>query len=103
MSYLAYSQEEKDLINAHQRRVEETMDIIKEEVSLKLCLCYTLVVLFLAFGRANACSLREMNLLDEVDQPGNQLDDYIKRLNAILSLKAAGIVQLQTWLAHFYK
>ncbi|GAB4850186.1 Kinesin-like protein KIN-13B [Ancistrocladus abbreviatus] len=68
-------QEEEDLVNAHRRQVEETMDIVREE----------------------------MNLLVEADQPGNQLDDYITRLNTILSQKAAGIVQLQTRLAHFQK
>lgn len=47
--------------------------------------------------------LQEMNLLVEADQPGNQLDDYVTRLNAILSQKAAGILQLQTRLAHFQK
>ena len=47
--------------------------------------------------------MQEMNLLVEADQPGNQLDDYITRLNAILSQKAAGILQLQTRLAHFQK
>lgn len=46
---------------------------------------------------------QEMNLLVEADQPGNQLDDYVSRLNAILSQKAAGIMQLQTQLAHFQK
>ena len=44
-----------------------------------------------------------MSLLVEVDQPGNQLDDYISRLNAILSQKAGGIVQLQTHLANFQR
>lgn len=44
-----------------------------------------------------------MNLLVEIDQPGNQLDDYIGRLNVILSQKAAGILQLQTRLAEFQK
>lgn len=39
----------------------------------------------------------------EVDQPGNQLDDYITKLNALLAQKAAGIRQLQTRLAHFQK
>lgn len=68
-------QEEEDLVNAHRRQVEETMDIVKEE----------------------------MNLLIEADQPGNQLDDYITRLNAILSQKASGIFQLQTRLANFQK
>ena len=47
--------------------------------------------------------VQEMNLLVEADQPGNQLDDYVSRLNAILSQKAAGILQLQTRLAHFQK
>ncbi|RWW45482.1 hypothetical protein BHE74_00048666 [Ensete ventricosum] len=37
------------------------------------------------------------------DQPGNQLDEYVSRLNAILSQKAAGIVNLQTRLAHFQR
>lgn len=44
-----------------------------------------------------------MNLLVEIDQPGNQLDDYVSRLNVILSQKAAGILQLQTRLAEFQK
>ncbi|TKY48166.1 Kinesin-13A protein [Spatholobus suberectus] len=71
----ALLQEEEDLVNAHRTQVEETMNIVREE----------------------------MNLLVEADQPGNQLDDYITRLNAILSQKAAGILQLQTRLAHFQK
>lgn len=44
-----------------------------------------------------------MDLLVEADQPGNQLDDYITKLNALLAQKAAGIRQLQTRLAHFQK
>nr|URM60702.1 HSF family protein [Gymnema sylvestre] len=71
----ALLKEEEDLVNAHRRQVEETMDIVREE----------------------------MNLLVEADQPGNQLDDYISRLNAILSQKAAGILQLQNRLAQFQK
>lgn len=46
-------------------------------------------------------SLQEMNLLVEANQPENQLDDYVSRLNTILSNKAEGILQLQTRLAHF--
>ncbi|KAJ8755969.1 hypothetical protein K2173_024514 [Erythroxylum novogranatense] len=71
----ALLQEEEDLVNAHRKQVEETMKIVREE----------------------------MNLLVEADQPGNQLDGYINKLNAILSLKAAGILQLQNRLAHFQK
>uniref|UniRef100_A0A804K8F9 Kinesin-like protein n=1 Tax=Musa acuminata subsp. malaccensis TaxID=214687 RepID=A0A804K8F9_MUSAM len=65
--------EEEDLVMAHRRQVEETLNIVREE----------------------------MRLLDEADQPGNQLDEYVSRLNAVLSQKAAGIVNLQTRLAHF--
>ncbi|XP_038999833.1 kinesin-like protein KIN-13B [Hibiscus syriacus] len=71
----ALLQEEEDLVNAHRKQVEETMNIVKEE----------------------------MNLLVEADQPGNQLDDYISRLTAILSQKAAGVTQLQNRLAYFHK
>ncbi|KAL0397059.1 UNVERIFIED_CONTAM: Kinesin-like protein KIN-13B [Sesamum calycinum] len=67
--------EEEELVNAHRKQVEETMDIVREE----------------------------MNLLVEADRPGNQLDDYISRLNSILSQKAAGILQLQNRLARFQK
>ncbi|XP_038899677.1 kinesin-like protein KIN-13B [Benincasa hispida] len=68
-------QEEEDLISAHRRQVEETMNIVR----------------------------MEMNLLVEADQPGNHLDGYISRLNAILSQKAAAIYQLQNHLVHFQK
>ncbi|KAL1340547.1 hypothetical protein HN51_026904 [Arachis hypogaea] len=71
----ALLKEEEDLVNAHRKQVEETMNIVREE----------------------------MNLLVEADQPGNQLDDYVTKLNAILTQKAAGILQLQTRLAHFQK
>ncbi|KAF7820842.1 kinesin-like protein KIN-13B [Senna tora] len=71
----AFLQEEEDLVNAHRKQVEETMNILREE----------------------------MNLLVEADQPGNQLDGYITRLNAILSQNAAGILQLQNQLPHFQK
>ncbi|XP_047341166.1 kinesin-like protein KIN-13B [Impatiens glandulifera] len=71
----ALLKEEEDLVNAHRKQVEEAMDIVREE----------------------------MNLLVEADKPGNQLDDYISRLNAILSQKAAGVLQLQNRLARFQK
>ncbi|KAK4482031.1 hypothetical protein RD792_012953 [Penstemon davidsonii] len=71
----ALLKEEEDLVSAHRKQVEETMDIVREE----------------------------MNLLVEADQPGTQLDDYITRLNSILSHKAAGISQLQNRLANFQK
>ncbi|KAJ6372258.1 hypothetical protein OIU76_026692 [Salix suchowensis] len=67
--------EEEDLVSVHRKQVEETIDIVREE----------------------------MDLLAEADQPGNQLDEYISKLNAILSQKAEGILQLQTRLAQFQK
>ncbi|KAM0020751.1 putative plus-end-directed kinesin ATPase [Helianthus debilis subsp. tardiflorus] len=71
----ALLEEEENLVNAHRKQVEKTMDIVREE----------------------------MNLLLEVDQPGNQLDNYITKLNIILSQKAASIQQLQTELSKFQK
>uniref|UniRef100_A0A2N9FXI5 Kinesin-like protein n=1 Tax=Fagus sylvatica TaxID=28930 RepID=A0A2N9FXI5_FAGSY len=71
----ALLKEEENLVTAHRRQVEETIDIVREE----------------------------MNLLVEADHPGNQLDDYISKLNAILSQKAARIIQLQTQLAQFQR
>ena len=44
-----------------------------------------------------------MNLLVEADQPGSKLDDYISKLNALLSQKAAGIVNMQARLARFQR
>ncbi|MCI12736.1 kinesin-related protein 6-like, partial [Trifolium medium] len=67
--------DEEDLVTAHRRQVEETVDIVREE----------------------------MNLLFQADQPGNQLDDYISKLDTILSQKAAGIYQLQAQLAQFQR
>jgi len=71
----ALLKEEEDLVNAHRKQVEETMDIVREE----------------------------MGLLVEADHPGNELDNYVSRLNAILSQKAAGILKLQNRLAHFQR
>ncbi|XWS69880.1 hypothetical protein CRYUN_Cryun03dG0001900 [Craigia yunnanensis] len=71
----ALLKEEEDLVFVHRRQVEDTIEIVREE----------------------------MNLIVEADQPGNQLDNYISELNSILSQKAAGILQLQTRLAQFHK
>ncbi|KAK3034356.1 hypothetical protein RJ639_032254 [Escallonia herrerae] len=68
-------QEEEHLIIAHRRQVEDTMITVREE----------------------------MNLLAQVEQPGNQLDDYLSRLNDILSQKAARISELKTRLGHFQR
>ncbi|XP_068652885.1 kinesin-like protein KIN-13B isoform X2 [Aristolochia californica] len=71
----ALLKEEEDLVVAHRKQVEETIDIVREE----------------------------MKLLIEADHPGNHLDEYIFRLHTILSQKAAGIVNLQNRLAHFHR
>ncbi|KAG6587955.1 Kinesin-like protein KIN-13B, partial [Cucurbita argyrosperma subsp. sororia] len=71
----ALLKEEENLVTAHRRQVEHTIDIVREE----------------------------MNLLVEADQPGSHLDDYILKLNVILSQKATSIFQLQTQLAQFQK
>ncbi|XP_072960789.1 kinesin-like protein KIN-13B [Typha angustifolia] len=71
----ALLQEEEDLVMAHREQVEETINIVREE----------------------------MKLLEEADQPGNQLDNYIIRLNTILSQKAAGIMNLQSRLTQFQR
>ena len=55
------------------------------------------------FGMIGSLFVQEMNLLVEADQPGNQLDEYISKLNAILSQKAAGIFQVQTQLTQFQR
>lgn len=72
---VALLKEEEDLVTAHRRQVEKTIDIVREE----------------------------MNLLVEADQPGNQLHEYITKLNAILSQKATEILQLQNQLAQFQR
>ncbi|KAJ4708432.1 Kinesin-like protein [Melia azedarach] len=71
----ALLKEEEDLVSSHRKQVEETMELVREE----------------------------MNLLVEADQPGNQLDVYISKLNSILSKKATGILQLQNRLAQFQR
>ncbi|KAL6540763.1 hypothetical protein OROMI_024646 [Orobanche minor] len=86
----ALLKEEEDLVCAHRKQVEETMDIVREVVGF-LC------------NRVKLQGNFEMNLLVGADQPGNQLDSYISKLNTILSQKADGILQLQNRLARFQK
>ncbi|XP_022721932.1 kinesin-like protein KIN-13A [Durio zibethinus] len=69
----AILEEEEALIAAHRKEIENTMEIVREE----------------------------MKLLAEVDQPGSHIDDYLTQLNFVLSRKAAGLVSLQARLARF--
>ncbi|XP_074571112.1 kinesin-like protein KIN-13A [Curcuma longa] len=69
----ALLEEEDALIAAHRKEIENTMEIVREE----------------------------MNLLAEIDQPGSFIDNYVTQLNFVLSRKAAGLVSLQARLARF--
>ncbi|CAM8983642.1 unnamed protein product [Rhodiola kirilowii] len=69
----AILEEEEALIAAHRKEIEDTMEVVREE----------------------------MKLLSEVDQPGSQIDNYVTQLSFVLSRKAAGLVSLQAKLARF--
>ncbi|XP_047094099.1 kinesin-like protein KIN-13A [Lolium rigidum] len=69
----AILEEEEALIAAHRKEIENTMEIVREE----------------------------MNLLAEVDQPGSLIDNYVTQLSFLLSRKAAGLVSLQARLSRF--
>ncbi|KAJ8566094.1 hypothetical protein K7X08_030571 [Anisodus acutangulus] len=66
-------QEEEALMAAHRKEIEDTMDIVREE----------------------------MKLLAEVDQPGSLIDNYVTQLSYVLSRKAASLVSLQSRLSRF--
>ncbi|KAF5176355.1 Kinesin-like protein kin-13a [Thalictrum thalictroides] len=69
----AILEEEEALIAAHRKEIEDTMEIVREE----------------------------MKLLAEVDQPGSLIDNYVAQLSFVLSRKAASLVGLQARLARF--
>ncbi|XP_018477625.1 kinesin-like protein KIN-13A isoform X1 [Raphanus sativus] len=69
----ALLEEEEALITAHRKEIEDTMEIVREE----------------------------MKLLAEVDRPGSMIDNYVTQLSFVLSRKAAGLVSLQARLARF--
>ncbi|KAI3855185.1 hypothetical protein MKW92_036365 [Papaver armeniacum] len=69
----AILEEEDALIAAHRKEVEDTMEIVREE----------------------------MKLLDDVSQPGSLIDNYVSQLSYVLSRKAASLVSLQARLARF--
>ncbi|PHT49054.1 hypothetical protein CQW23_13262 [Capsicum baccatum] len=58
---------------AHRKEIEDTMEIVREE----------------------------MKLLAEVDQPGSLIDNYVTQLSYVLSRKAASLVSLQARLSRF--
>jgi hypothetical protein len=59
--------EEELLITAHRVHIEETMELVRSE----------------------------MNLLAEVDQPGSAIDQYVERLDSILTQKLKGVEALK--------
>ncbi|KAF8392595.1 hypothetical protein HHK36_022940 [Tetracentron sinense] len=69
----AVLEEEEALISAHRKEIEDTMEIVREE----------------------------MKLLAEVDQPGSLIDNYVTQLSFVLSRKASSLVSLQARLARF--
>ncbi|CAK8563699.1 unnamed protein product [Lathyrus sativus] len=69
----AVLEEEEALIAAHRKEIEDTMEIVREE----------------------------MKLLAEVDQPGSLIDNYVSQLSFLLSRKEASLVSLQARLARF--
>ncbi|KAK1380245.1 hypothetical protein POM88_026989 [Heracleum sosnowskyi] len=66
-------EEKAALIAAHRKEIEDTMEIVRDE----------------------------MKLLAEVDQPGSHIDSYVTQLSFVLSRKAASLVSLQSRLARF--
>ncbi|CAA2983189.1 kinesin KIN-13A [Olea europaea subsp. europaea] len=66
-------EEEEALIAAHRKEIQDTMEIVREE----------------------------MELLAKVDQPGSHIDNYVTQLSFVLSRKAASLVGLQARLARF--
>eukprot|EP00898_Chlorokybus_atmophyticus_P005219 jgi/Chlat1/5699/Chrsp38S05547 len=66
-------EEEEEVVAAHRRQIEETMEIVREE----------------------------MVLLAEVDQPGSAIDSYVTQLTVILKRKAESIAMLQAKVATF--
>mmetsp|Transcript_12612 Transcript_12612/g.27255 ORF Transcript_12612/g.27255 Transcript_12612/m.27255 type:complete len:659 (+) Transcript_12612:246-2222(+) len=66
-------EEEERLITAHRMQIEETMELVRNE----------------------------MAMLTEVDQPGSHLDQYVEKLDGVLKQKMDGIMELKAKLERF--
>ncbi|XP_059066863.1 kinesin-like protein KIN-13A [Cryptomeria japonica] len=71
----AILKEEEELVAAHRKEIEETMDIVRDE----------------------------MQLLSDVEMPGSHIDEYVSRLSQVLAIKATSVRNLQRRLARFQK
>lgn len=69
----AILKEEEDLLSAHRKEVEESINIMKEE----------------------------MRLLTEAEKPGSHIDAYVSQLSVILTQKKNAVLNLQSRLARF--
>ncbi|MEW5307527.1 MAG: hypothetical protein WDW36_009916 [Sanguina aurantia] len=65
--------EEEALVTFHRGRLEEDMEMLRQE----------------------------MGILGDVDQPGSQIDFYVERMNALLSVKLANVKEMQARLDAF--
>jgi kinesin family protein 2/24 len=68
-------EEEEVLITSHRKHIDEVVDIVKEE----------------------------MLLLNEVDKPGSDVEEYVKGIDQVLRQKMQMIQQVHQQVMNFYK
>jgi hypothetical protein len=120
-------QDEEEIIALHRQQIEDAMEIVRRCVagcgaagcavfrgparlfaagpapspcmcratSPPVCVCLCLFVFVFV------CVCREMAMLQEVDQPGSSIDQYVDSLEAVLAQKMDGIRRLQLRLERF--
>ena len=68
-------EEEEEIINGHRKHIDDVVDLVK----------------------------REMVLLNEVDKPGSDVEDYVNNLDKILLSKMEMITNMRNQLIKFHK
>mmetsp|Transcript_17021 Transcript_17021/g.12187 ORF Transcript_17021/g.12187 Transcript_17021/m.12187 type:complete len:115 (+) Transcript_17021:1288-1632(+) len=68
-------EEEEELINRHRGHIDDIVDLVKQE----------------------------MTLLNEVDKPGSDVDEYVGSLDRILMSKVQMILEMRAQLLEFHK
>ena len=68
-------EEEEEVINGHRKHIDEVVDLVKQE----------------------------MGLLNDVDKPGSDVEDYVNNLRGILQNKMEMIARMQNQLNEFHK